>query len=225
MPRWATGPLEWLSPLPGLQPSPWNPYSRLLTHQGLAEMHLLNEAFLATLSKTETPSPTLLMFFFLLSYVLIVFIFRAILAGHSKMESTEFPYTPCPSTHTTHPHRQHPSPGGTFVRTDEPLLTSYNRQSAWFMLQFTLGDICSLDLDKCIKTRMGFPGGSLVKNPPANAGDAGLIPGSGRSPGKGNGNPLQYSCLENSVDREDWQATGHRITQSQTLSMHTPIHR
>ena len=46
-----------------------------------------------------------------------------------------------------------------------------------------------------------FPGGSVVKNP-ANAGDAGSIPGSGRSPGEGNGNPLQYSCLENLRDRE-----------------------
>ena len=44
---------------------------------------------------------------------------------------------------------------------------------------------------------MGFPGGSAVKNPPANAGDSGLIPGTGRSPGEGNGNPLQYSCLDN----------------------------
>ena len=52
---------------------------------------------------------------------------------------------------------------------------------------------------------MGFPGGSVVKNPPANAGDTedlGLIPGLERSPGVGNGNPLQYSCLENSMDRE-----------------------
>ena len=47
----------------------------------------------------------------------------------------------------------------------------------------------------------GFSGGSVVKNPPANAGDAGAIPGSGRSPGEGNGNPLQYSCLENPMDR------------------------
>ena len=47
---------------------------------------------------------------------------------------------------------------------------------------------------------MGFPGGSVVKNLPANAGDTGLIPGSGRSPGEGNGNPLQYFCLENSMD-------------------------
>ena len=51
----------------------------------------------------------------------------------------------------------------------------------------------------------GLPGGSVVKkkkNPLASAGDMGLIPGSGRSPGEGNGNPLQYSCLENPMDRE-----------------------
>ena len=57
---------------------------------------------------------------------------------------------------------------------------------------------------------MGFPGSSMVKNPPANAGDAGdmgSIPGSGRSHGEGNGNLLQYSCLENPMDRGAWQAT------------------
>ena len=48
---------------------------------------------------------------------------------------------------------------------------------------------------------MGFPGGSVVKNAPANAGDTGSIPGLGRSPGKGNGNSLQYSCLGNPMDR------------------------
>ena len=47
----------------------------------------------------------------------------------------------------------------------------------------------------------GFPGGSVAKNPPANAGDSGLIPRSGRSPGEGNGNQLQYSCLGNPMDR------------------------
>ena len=50
----------------------------------------------------------------------------------------------------------------------------------------------------------GFLGGSVVKNPMADAGDAGSIPGSGRSPGKENGNPLQYSCLENPMDRRAW---------------------
>ena len=60
---------------------------------------------------------------------------------------------------------------------------------------------------------MGFPG---VKNPPASAGDMGLIPESGRSPGEGNGNPLQYSCLENSMDRGPLWATAHGVTKSQT---------
>ena len=62
----------------------------------------------------------------------------------------------------------------------------------------------------------GFPGGSVVKNPYANAGDAGLIPGSGRSPGGRSSNPFPYSCLENSRDREAWQATVHGVTESGT---------
>ena len=63
----------------------------------------------------------------------------------------------------------------------------------------------------------GFPGGAVVKNPPVNAGDArgmGSIPGLGRSLGGGNGNPLQYSCLENSMDRGAWQATVYGVTKS-----------
>ena len=66
---------------------------------------------------------------------------------------------------------------------------------------------------------MGFPGNSVVKNLPATAGDTGVvgsIPGSGRSPGGGNGNPLQYSYLENPMDREAWQATVQGVTKSQT---------
>jgi len=54
----------------------------------------------------------------------------------------------------------------------------------------------------------------VVKKPLANAGDAGLIPGSGRSPEEGNGNPLQYSYLENPMDRGVWQATVHRVTKN-----------
>ena len=61
-----------------------------------------------------------------------------------------------------------------------------------------------------------FPGGSVAKNPSASEGDAGSIPGLGRSPGEGNGNPLQYSCLENSMDRGAWWATVHGVTKSQT---------
>ena len=61
---------------------------------------------------------------------------------------------------------------------------------------------------------MGFPGGSVVKNPPANSGDTGSIPRLGRSPVEGNGNPLQYSCLGNPMGRGVWQATGHGVARS-----------
>ena len=59
----------------------------------------------------------------------------------------------------------------------------------------------------------GFPVASAVKNLPAKAGDRGLIPGSGRSPGEGNGNPLQFSCLGNLMDREAWWATVHGVAK------------
>ena len=62
----------------------------------------------------------------------------------------------------------------------------------------------------------GFPGGSEVKASACNAGDLGSIPGSGRSPGEGTGNPYQYSCLENPMDREAWWATVHGVTKSWT---------
>ena len=60
---------------------------------------------------------------------------------------------------------------------------------------------------------VGLPDGSEVKNPPANAADVGLVPGSGRSPGKGNGNPLQHSCLGNPMDRGAWRATVHGVVK------------
>ena len=66
---------------------------------------------------------------------------------------------------------------------------------------------------------MGFPGGSVIKSPPASAGatgDVGLIPGSKRSPGEGNGNPFQYSCLENATDRGAWWGAVHGVTKNQT---------
>ena len=69
-------------------------------------------------------------------------------------------------------------------------------------------------------------GGSVVKNPPANAGDR-FDPWTGRSPGGGHGNPLQYSCLENSMDRGDWRATVHGVHKdldiTEWLSMHGSI--
>ena len=63
---------------------------------------------------------------------------------------------------------------------------------------------------------MGFPGGSVGKESACIAGDLGSIPGSGRSLGEGNGNPLQYSCLENPMDREAWWATVHGVAKSWT---------
>ena len=62
----------------------------------------------------------------------------------------------------------------------------------------------------------GFPGGSVVKNPPVNAGDMGLILGLGRSAREGNGNPLQCSCLENPRDRGAWSAAVYGVAQSRT---------
>ena len=61
---------------------------------------------------------------------------------------------------------------------------------------------------------MTFPGEAVIKNPPANAGDMGSISGSGRFPGERNGNPLQYSCLENPMDRGAWRAAVHRVAKS-----------
>ena len=63
---------------------------------------------------------------------------------------------------------------------------------------------------------LGFPGGSFGKEPVCNAGDLGLIPGWGRPPGGGHGNPLQYSCLGNLMDRGAWWATVHGAAKSQT---------
>ena len=77
--------------------------------------------------------------------------------------------------------------------------SSLNKETIWFCSQ-------------------GFPAALVVKNPPANAGDKkrrGFNPWLGRSPGIGNGNPLQYSCLESLMDRAAWRATDHRVAKSQ----------
>ena len=65
---------------------------------------------------------------------------------------------------------------------------------------------------------MGFPGGSVVRNLPANAGDEGSIPGSGRPLGEGNGNPLQDSCLGNPMGRRAWQARVHRVEKESDMT-------
>ena len=86
-----------------------------------------------------------------------------------------------------------------------------------------LSDWTELKLSDERVLNLGFPGGSVVKNLPTNAGDMGSIPGSGRSLGVRSSNPLQHSCLDNPMDRGAWQATVHEVTKSQTrLSMHTP---
>ena len=94
------------------------------------------------------------------------------------------------------------------------------KHSLWVVFTISVNQILSIYL-----ALGNFPGGAVVKNLPADAGDArdwGSIPGSERSPGVGNGNPLQYSCLENPMDRGAWRETVHRVTKSQTwLSTHT----
>ena len=65
---------------------------------------------------------------------------------------------------------------------------------------------------------MGFPGGSVVKNPPVNAEDTGSVAGSRRSSGGGDGNPLQYSCLGNPIDRGTWQAAVHGVAKESDVT-------
>ena len=70
---------------------------------------------------------------------------------------------------------------------------------------------------------MGFPGNAVVQNPPANAGDVGSISGSGRSPGEGNGNPLQYFYLRNPIDRGAWYMGLQRIRRNLVTKQHHTI--
>ena len=78
--------------------------------------------------------------------------------------------------------------------------------------------ISLLPFDTNLASSMGFSHGSVVKNPPSNAGDAGLIHGSGRFPGEGNGNPLQYSCLGNITARNTQQATVHGVIKESDMT-------
>ena len=82
-----------------------------------------------------------------------------------------------------------------------------------------VGGDSSICLYTWIYSLLGFPRGSVVKNLPANRGDirdVGSVPGSGRSPGGGHGNPLQFSCLGNPMDRGAWRAIIHGVTESRT---------
>ena len=107
-------------------------------------------------------------------------------------------------------HRMSNNLLGAWVRVPG-LRISYSNYSGALQL-LNQGDKCLLSslIPKC------FLGGSVVKNPPANVGDASLIPGLGRSPGQGNGNTIQYSCLGNPMDRGAWWDTVHGVTKSQT---------
>ena len=69
---------------------------------------------------------------------------------------------------------------------------------------------------KALISQISYNGGTDSKEPTCDSGDPGWILGSGRSPGEGNGYPLQYSCLENAIDRGVWQATVHRVAKSWT---------
>ena len=78
------------------------------------------------------------------------------------------------------------------------------------------GALGQVESGLCAAPGWGFPGGSVVKNPPASAEVAGSTSGSGRSPGEGNGNPFQCSYLGNPMDRGAWQTTNHGVTRSWT---------
>ena len=104
-----------------------------------------------------------------------------------------------------------------------------NWASAYFLTFYSWSQTgcgaCRCIIQHILIYYMDFPGGSYCKASSCNAGDLGPIPGSGVSPGEGNGNPLQYSCLENPMDREAWQTTVHGITKSRTrLSDFTSLH-
>ena len=91
---------------------------------------------------------------------------------------------------------------------------------AWTMLPFLkinfYGSVVNVRCCNCFfyTAKWGFPGGSVVKSPPANAGDVSVIPGWGSSPGDKNGHPLWYFCLGNPMDRGAWHATDHRVKKS-----------
>ena len=136
---------------------------------------------------------------------------------------------PCPSPgDLLNPETESRSPAlqADSLKSELPGKSSYSMQaqfSPWAKLSLLLNGPCTknrlyisqmfLDL---LYIRWAFPGGSDSKESACNAGDLDSIPGLGRPPGEGNGNPLQYSCLENSMDRGSWWVAIHVVTKSQT---------
>ena len=96
------------------------------------------------------------------------------------------------------------------------LYPSHFTEEVWIHSEISNYSFLNSSFSNFIHQNLGFPGGSVVKNPSANAGDRGSIPGSGKSPGEGNGNPLEYSSLENSMDRGAWRAPVPGVTESDT---------
>ena len=87
------------------------------------------------------------------------------------------------------------------------LIEKFNKEKVLIIVHFFIYSLVVLDFPQRMTLGLSywdFPGGSEVKASASNTGDPGSIPGSGRSPGEGNGNPLQYSCLENPMDGEAW---------------------
>ena len=103
------------------------------------------------------------------------------------------------------------------VFTAHICLSIYQLKGIWAVFTFCLLWIVLWWTCMYLYTSLGiFPGSLEVKASACNVGDLGLIPGTGRSPGEGNGNPFQYSCLENPMDEGTWWATVHGVTESQT---------
>ena len=101
---------------------------------------------------------------------------------------------------------------------------SHVSEEVWRHSEISNYSFLNSSFSNFINQNLGFPGGSLVKNPSANARDRGSTPGSGKSPGEGNGNPLQYSSLENSMDRGAWRAPVPEVTELDTTE-HVPTIR